>query len=186
MYFVLLFIYVVTVLSSPKTVNELDIEKYTGLWYQMYADSIVYSTFEKNSFCDTATYTIIEDGNLGVHNYAKIGTPNGSDYTIDGYAYVVDYNSPGQLKVHFDSADASIVDAPYWILALGPVNDDNLYDWSIVSDNISQFLFVLARNVDEFNKKYNEEILHTLNQLGFIGRKQPISTYQSNDCVYES
>ena len=87
--------------------------------------------------------------------------------------------------MHFDSDKAAPFDASYWVLALGPVNKDNLYDWSIVSDNVSQFLFVLARNIDDFNKKYDEQILNMLNELGFIGRKQPLPTYQKDDCVYE-
>ena len=186
MYLVLSLLLLLTVTtSSLKTVSEFDINKYAGLWYQMYADNIVYNTFEKNSFCDTAKYTIQSDGNIGVHNYAKIGAPNGTDYIINGYAYSTDPKEPGQLKVHFDSDKAAPFDAAYWILALGPVNADNVYDWSIVSDNISQFLFVLARNVEEFNKKYNDQLLIILKELGFTGRKQPISTYQNEDCIYE-
>ena len=172
-------------LTCSSTVPELDVNKYIGLWYQMYADNIVYNTFEKDSFCDTANYDIRTDGKIGVHNYAKIGAPNGTDYVIDGYAYIVNSNEPGKLKVHFDSDKAAPFDASYWVLALGPVNKDNLYDWSIVSDNVSQFLFVLARNIDDFNKKYDEQILNMLNELGFIGRKQPLPTYQKDDCVYE-
>lgn len=171
--------------NSLQTVSELDVNKYIGLWYQMYADNIVYNTFEKDSFCDTATYTIQTDGNIGVHNYAKIGAPNGTDYTIDGYAYNVDPTEPGQLKVHFDSDKAAPFDAAYWVIALGPVNANDVYDWAIVSDNISQFLFVLARNVDLFNKKYSEQVLIILKELGFTGRKHPIPTYQKTDCVYE-
>jgi len=172
-------------LTCSSTVSELDVSKYIGLWYQMYADNIVYNTFEKNSFCDTARYNIRTDGKIGVHNYAKIGAPNGTDYVIDGYAYIVNPTEPGKLKVHFDSDKAAPFDASYWVLALGPVNKDNLYDWSIVSDNVSQFLFVLARNIEDFNEKYDEQILKMLKEFGFSGRKQPFPTYQKDDCVYE-
>ena len=172
--------------SSTQTVPELDVNKYVGLWYQMYADSIVYNTFEKDSFCDTATYGLQTDGSIGVHNYAKVGAPNGTDYVIDGYAYIPDTKEPGKLKVHFDSDQAAPFDASYWVLALGPVNTENLYDWSIVSDNVSQFLFVLARDVDEFNHEYDKQILNMLKELGFTGRKRPLPTYQNTDCVYET
>ena len=35
-----------------------NVESYLGLWYQMYADSFVTNSFEKNAYCDTATYTM--------------------------------------------------------------------------------------------------------------------------------
>jgi len=175
---------------NPETVDALDLTKYDGLWYQMYADAVVMNTFEKDSYCDTALYGINEDSTVSVHNYAKVGAPNGTDYVIDGYAYYEDEKSqseePGQLLVHFDSDDAAPFDAPYWVLALGPVNSDDKYDWAIVSDNLGYFLFVLARDAETFYTKYKAEIDALLTELGFTGRKAPIPIYQGDDCVYES
>ena len=65
--------------ASPTTVPELDVTKYVGLWYQMYSDIYVTKTFEKDSYCATAQYGAEADGKLSVHNYAKIGRPNGTD-----------------------------------------------------------------------------------------------------------
>mmetsp|Transcript_64526 Transcript_64526/g.139587 ORF Transcript_64526/g.139587 Transcript_64526/m.139587 type:complete len:202 (-) Transcript_64526:113-718(-) len=170
---------------NPDTVDTLVVESYLGLWYQMAADAIVYNTFEKDSFCDTALYGDNGNGQLSVHNYAKIGAPDGTDYVIDGYAYGSNPEEPGQLKVHFDSDEAAPFDAPYWILDLGPINSDNLYDWAIVSDNLSYFLFVLARDVKTFNEQYKDEVYAKLDELGFEGRRAPIDTYHGDDCVYE-
>jgi len=172
---------------NPDTVATLDVPKYLGLWYQMAADAIVHDTFEKDSFCSTAVYGLNGDGTISVHNYATIGGPTGKPYTIDGYAY--QYNmpdKPGQLKVKFDSSDASPFPAPYWILELGPVNADGQYDWAIVSDNLSLYLFVLARDVDTFNTQYKQSVYKTLTNLGFTGKTAPIDTYHGSDCVYES
>lgn len=170
--------------TEPDTVDALILPSYLGLWYQMYADAIVIDTFEKDSFCATALYGNNGNATISVHNYAKIGSPTGSNYVIDGEAYNTDPTEPGQLMVKFYEG-GSPFPAPYWILALGPLNFDNLYDYAIVSDNKSQFLFVLARNVDTFNKLYNDAVLATLNTLGFTGFKKPIPTYQGNDCIYE-
>lgn len=41
---------------NPDTVDSLDIPKYLGLWYQIAADQIVYSTFENDAYCCTALY----------------------------------------------------------------------------------------------------------------------------------
>ncbi len=76
--------------------------------------------------------------------------------------------------------------APYWILELGPINKDGLYDYAIVSDNIGLFLFVLARNVTEFNELYDAEVQVTLTELGFVGPLAPIPTNQSADCIYNA
>lgn len=172
---------------NPDTVDSLDIPKYLGLWYQMAADQIVYSTFEKDAYCATALYGDNGDGTLSVHNYATIGSPDGSTYIIDGYAYQTDTeNYPGKLKVVFNSDDAAPFPAPYWILELGPVNANGLYDWAIVSDSLSEFLFVLARDVNTFNALYKDSVDKELTKLGFTGKTAPIDTYQGTDCVYES
>jgi hypothetical protein len=90
------------------------------------------------------------------------------------------------LKVKFDAGQgASDFAAPYWILELGPINAKNQYDYAIVSDNLSQFLFVLARDYNEFNAKYDAQVKTTLNTLGFKGYKKPISIYQGVDCDYK-
>ena len=171
---------------NPDTVTSLDVPKYLGLWYQMSADQIVYSTFEKDAYCCTALYGNNGDGTLSVHNYGKIGGPNGTDYVIDGYAVQTNPDTyPGQLKVSFNASDALPVPAPYWILELGPINSNDLYDWAIVSDNLSAFLFVLARDVSTFNSKYKESVYAELTKLGFTGRTAPIDTYHGADCVYE-
>lgn len=173
-------------------VTEVNIDSYLGLWYQMYSDSFVTNTFEKNAFCDTAMYTKRDDGKIGVRNYAKKGQPDasGTDYVIDGYAYQSNSEVAGELKVHFNPTDGQNVapfDAAYWILNLGPVNKDGKYDWAVVSDNLSKFLFVLARDVKTFASEYEAEVLEILKKEGFTGTfTTPIKTYQGDDCVYES
>lgn len=177
----------VTTSVNPDTVDSLDVPAYLGLWYQMAADQIVLDSFEKDAYCDTALYGDNGDGTLSVHNYAKVGAPDGEDYVIDGYAYQTKPDEePGQLKVVFNSDDAAPFPAPYWILELGPINKDGLYDYAIVSDNLSLFLFVLARDPVTYNEKYKTSVTATLTELGFQGYTVPIDTYQESDCVYEA
>jgi lipocalin len=152
----------------------------------MAADQIVYNTFENDAYCSTALYGLLDNGTISVHNYCTLGSPNGTVYTIDGYAYGTNPDEPGQLAVHFDAEEAAPYDAPYWVLSLGPLNANNLYDWAIVSDNLSYFLFVLARDVETFNTLYKEDVYAELEALGFTGRTAPIDTYQGTDCIYEA
>ena len=99
-----------------------------------------------------------------------------------GFANIPNTSEIGQWLVILNCTGC--IPAPYWILELGPVNSDDLYDYAIVSDSVGLFLFVLARNVTEFNENYNEQVLLTLIDLGFVGPTKPIPTYQGYDCVY--
>jgi lipocalin len=117
-----------------------------------------------------------------VHNYARLYNQTGETYTIDGFADVPDEEEPGQLRVLFPTSGFP---APYWVLDLGPVNKDGLYDWAIVSDNLASTLFVLARSYDDYREKYEDDVNAELVDLGFTGRKAPIKLYQEDDCIYE-
>jgi apolipoprotein D and lipocalin family protein len=129
---------------------------------------------------------LLADGKVSVHNYAAIGSPTGTPYTIDGYAYAEDPNELSKLKVHFTSDEAhSPFDAPYWILSVGPIVN-GLYEWAIVSDNLSMTLFVLARNADTYNSQYKAAVNSQLQTLGFTGYKAPIDIYQGSDCKYDT
>lgn len=180
----------VGITSSVKldTVGTLDINMYAGTWFQMYSNLPVTSTFERDNVCVTAQYgqpdPSIKKADVSVVNTARLVQPtNGTIAGITGYAYVPDSDEPGKLKVHFD--EGAPVDADYWVTSLGPVNEDNLYDYAIVSDNIGLTLYVLARNVETFETKYDTTVREQLVDLGFTGKaKEPIPTYQKADCDY--
>ena len=116
-------------------------------------------------------------------NTARLTDPtNGTIAGINGYAYIPNQTEPGKLKVHFDQGAPK--DADYWVADLGPVNN-NMYDYAIVTDNLGLTLYVLGRDVSEFNIKYNSDVLEKLDALGFNGElKKPIPTYQEKDCDY--
>lgn len=98
---------------NPDTVDTLDVPKFLGLWYQMAENKFVAATSEKDAYCATAEYGTNTDGTISVHNYATIGSPTGSPYIIDGYAYQTNpAEEPGQLAVVFQSPDVPPVPAP--------------------------------------------------------------------------
>jgi lipocalin len=67
------------------TVDQLDVNKYVGLWYQTYANIYSVATFEKDGYCITALYgTETNVGDISVHNYQTIGSPTGPPDIIDG------------------------------------------------------------------------------------------------------
>ena len=163
---------------AKNTVETLDLEKYQGRWYQIYGNNFD-QLFEKFSSCITADYAIMPTGNVSVVNsqYEKI-------YGIEqiaGYAYY-GYNTdpklyPGELMVHLNGVPH---DAPYWVYNLGPENDNNYYDWAIVSDPVKFSLFVLARDVDTYYNEYDDEVVEILNEYGF----DDLITVSHEDCEY--
>jgi lipocalin len=96
--------------------------------------------------------------------------------------YTPDSSESGELMVHFDTTP---LDAPYWVVELGPVVDGK-YDYSIVSDSVSAFLFILTRDYERFAAEYEDDVLKSVEKMGFTGFKAPIVSYQGSDCVYES
>jgi len=184
---VILLAIVRNVASQGRTtaVTELNASSYIGLWYQTYSNQASTESFQLNGSCITATYEVFEEINntFTVLNYQTLGGPGGTPDIIRGLANIPNVSRIGEWLVILNCSD-DCFPAPYWILDLGPINDEGLYDYAIVSDNIGLFLFVLARNVSEFNELYNDEVLIKLTQLGFVGPTQPIPTVQGPGCVY--
>ena len=117
-----------------KAVDYVNIEQYLGKWYQVYKDNFN-KVFQGFGRCSTAEYSILDTNKVSVLNQ-QINQKNEYD-TIDGYVYYKDDDCCGYLTVKLDGTP----DASYWVLELGPVVDD-LYDYSIVSDNLGLSLFI--------------------------------------------
>ncbi|XP_015773049.1 PREDICTED: outer membrane lipoprotein Blc-like [Acropora digitifera] len=166
------------------TVSSLNVTKYLGRWYQIYADAVVTSTFERDAVCVTADYTLRKDEKIGVLNSERLKTPKGKGKNITGYAYVPDPKYPGKLKVHLDGVP---IDAQYWVVKLGPpsFSDQHLYQYSVITDGFQVTLFVLARDVNTFKSRYDEEVKEWLKENGFSHvYNKPIATLQSDECIY--
>ena len=72
----------------------------------------------------------------------------------------------GALTVNLDGVPFP---APYDIILLGPATYGpfGAYQYAVVSDQLEFSLFVLARDVAEFNQKYNQTVFDELEKLGF-------------------
>ena len=141
-----------------KAVDELDLTKYDGFWYQVYGDNFN-KLFQGNGKCSTAQYKLLDD-EVSVVN-SQIDENNEKD-EITGYAYYKDDDCCGYLTVLLDGTP----EAPYWVLELGPIVNEK-YDYSIVSDNRALSLYVLARDVNRFYESYYTMVLDSLNEFGF-------------------
>ena len=156
-----------------KAVDELDLTKYDGFWYEVYGDNFN-KLFQGNGRCSTAQYKLLDD-EVSVLN-SQIDENNEQDQ-ITGYAYYKDGDCCGYLTVLLDGTP----EAPYWVLELGPIVDEK-YDYSIVSDNKALSLYVLARDVNRFYESYYAMVLDSLNEFGFNKKYNEPQTMNQTDC----
>ena len=71
--------------TSVEPVPELAVNKYMGLWYEMYTDNMVSNSWENDTFCQQKNYGLRDGGErIGVHNYHTIGAPDGDTSTMTG------------------------------------------------------------------------------------------------------
>lgn len=146
---------------EPDTVSELNVNQYTGHWYQVYGapTNVIFQGYGE---CITADYDLLDNGNVGVLN-SQINE-NHELETISGYAYYKNASEPGKLTVHLEGVPT---DAPYWVVKLGEVIDDE-YQYSIITTPSGVSLWVLVRDIDIFYESYDEEVRDFLDEYNFI------------------
>jgi len=159
--------------KSPDVVNELDVDKYLGNWYQVYG-APTNVIFQGYGTCLTAQYGVLENGDVSVLN-SQINKNNELEQ-ITGYAYYTNASEPGKLSVHLDGVP---VDSPYWVVKLGEVVNDQ-YQYSIISVPSGISLWVLTRDIYNFYSKYDEEVKKYLDENKF--KYEPI--IQDDTCNY--
>jgi len=145
----------------PSTVLELNVEQYTGHWYQIYGapTNVIFQGYGE---CIIADYDLLDNGNVGVLN-SQINE-NHELETISGYAYYKNVSDPGKLTVHLEGVPT---DSPYWVVKLGEVIDDE-YQYSIITTPSGVSLWVLARDIVTFYESYDEEVRDFLDEYNFI------------------
>ncbi len=77
---------------------KVDIEKYTGQWYEI---ARLPNSFERGLKCTTATYTLKKNGKIKVLNKGYSIEETGKVSTAKGSAWIPDPDYPGRLKVSF-------------------------------------------------------------------------------------
>lgn len=159
--------------KSPVVVNELDVNKYLGDWYQIYG-APTNVIFQGYGTCLTAQYGLLENGDVSVLN-SQINADNQLEQ-ISGYAYYTNTSEPGKLTVHLEGVP---VDAPYWVVKLGEVVNEQ-YQYSIISVPSGISLWVLTRDIDDFYNKYDEEVKDYLDDNNFKYE----TIVQDNTCEY--
>ncbi len=146
--------------KNIEPVTELKLNEYLGHWLQVY-ESPTNIIFQGYGTCITADYGILENGNVSVLNTQL--DENNKIEQISGYAYYKNVSEPGKLNVHLEGVP---VDSPYWVVKLGEIKNEQ-YQYSIVTTPSYVSLWVLTRNVDDFFKYYNKEVVEYLETNNF-------------------
>jgi len=126
--------------APPKTVESVDLDRYTGKWYEIAAMPML---FERKCVADaTAEYTKLATGEISVFN--SCAQANGQRQSAAGQAKVVDPKTNAKLEVSFLSLPflgwQYWTSGDYWIIGLAPD-----YSTAIVGDPTRKYGWLLSR-----------------------------------------
>jgi apolipoprotein D and lipocalin family protein len=131
--------------KSIIVVPEVDLQMYTGTWYEI-ARLPFY--FESKLKCITATYSIREDGVINVLNKGHLIADPTKIKSSKGKAFIPDKSVPAKLKVQFFWP----FKGDYWIMEL-----DEDYKYVLIGEPSFKYLWILARE-----KKLDQAIMEML------------------------
>jgi apolipoprotein D and lipocalin family protein len=137
--------------DTLEVVPHVELEKYLGKWYEI---ARLPAKFQEGCNETTATYALLENGNISVLNECK---KNGKIKLAKGKAKVVDKTTNAKLKVTFFWPFYG----DYWIIRLG---ED--YDYAVVGTPNRKYLWILNRT-PQMNDKLYSQILEFAKSVGF-------------------
>ena len=135
-------------------VQELDIERYLGTWYEI---SRFDHKFERGLVGVTATYSYRKDGKIKVVNTGFKETLDGKRSDVTGKAKIPDPNIPSKLKVSF----FWFFYGDYFVLEL----EEN-YQWAVIGSSSDKYLWILSRTPQMDENVYND-LLNNLTNRGY-------------------
>jgi len=135
-------------------VPELDLERYTGLWYEIARFD---HSFERGLISNTAQYTLRDDGKIDVLNSGVFSDNPEKLKTAKAVGYRASEKPDGHLKVSFFRPFA----ANYLIIDL-----DDDYQWAVVTSTSKKYLWILSREKTMDDDLY-DRLTEKLQERGF-------------------
>lgn len=125
--------------DKVKPVENIDINKYMGTWYEYARIPNRFQNKCKGNV--TADYTLLPDGNVRVINQCLEN--NGKKDKADGIAKIVDRKTNSKLKVSFFSIfGIHLFWGNYWVLYI-----DNDYSVAVVGEPKRKYGWILTRDI---------------------------------------
>lgn len=144
--------------AEPQTVAFVDLERYTGLWFEI---ARIPNRFQKQCAAGTtARYALLENEQIRVVNscYKEDGSKDG----VTGLARVVDPESNAKLQVSFVRfLGRQWFWGDYWIIGL-----DADYAWAVVGHPQRKYGWILSR-APEISDSLRQDINQLLDQQGY-------------------
>jgi apolipoprotein D and lipocalin family protein len=173
---------------NPPVVQNFNVKAYTGLWYEIASSALQHGVFERNCYCSTAQYEIVNATTVSVVNTCAYGSPTNARVEVIGNAYVTDPSQPAKLAVEFNSSFIpSFAKAPYWVLDVGTTYSYALV-WScenLFSDWDLENAFVLSRNPTIDSYTYSK-LLNKLQALTGHNPDDMVQQIQGGNCNYQN
>lgn len=138
----------------PRVVDELDLSRYAGLWYEVASTKPV---FQRDCVCVTAEYTALPDGNIEVRNTCRKNEPTAPLEEVIGVAKPT--RTPAKFNVSFGGF--SLPFSNYWVVDLA---ED--YSFAVVSTPIKRPIWILSRT-PSLDPSTLHDILGRLKEQGF-------------------
>ena len=125
-------------------VEQLDIEKYLGTWYEIARYD---HSFERGLVGVKANYSMRADGKIKVLNSGYKDSLEGKFSEAIGKAKIPNSNIPSKLKVSF----FWIFYGDYFVMEL----DEN-YQWAVIGSSSDKYLWILRRSPQIKKETYTE------------------------------
>jgi apolipoprotein D and lipocalin family protein len=136
-----------------KTVDKVDLERYSGKWYSLYS---IPTIFDKDTRETTTTYTLNKEGYYNVLTVAKKGDDNELK-TYKSKLFPVTENHNAQMKAQF----LWPFKVDYWVIDLATD-----YSYVVVGHPDRKFLFIMSRK-PTMDKKVYEELVAKCKSMGY-------------------
>lgn len=139
-------------------VEEFDINKYMGKWYEI---ARLPNTLEEGMEENTVSYSFADDGSILVVNEGRLTEDKSKIKQVRGKAWVPDPHQPAKLKVSFFWPFAG----DYWVLKV-----DKDYTYSLMGEPSGEYLWILSRE-STLDSSIIRELKDYAGRLGFPVKK---------------
>ena len=169
---------------------KIDIDAYTGVWFETHRSKVPSMTFEKDLQCVTANYAAPKPRSfLGIFNDVptisvtqggRRGAPDGEEKTSNPTLWQFDpTNHSGKLAYTMPN---KILIGGYYVYKVGPKDKrSGKYKWAVVTDDVGLMVWILTREPWQ----PTQHIVDMLDEEGFNKSWHTLMpTYQGPDCMY--